>query len=212
GLDNIDKLEPIDRAMLETDLGLALRKPSYLVTYHPVTLRGEDPAIGMRDLLRAIDDGHATIVLTGVNADTGGRSMRQVAERFAHERAGRVLLAETLGARRYLSLMQIVDVVIGNSSSGLIEAPAIGTPTIDIGQRQQGRLRAPSVIHCADEPQAIRSALDRALSAEHKALAARKETPYGTAGAAERIAGVLRSHSLQGLLIKRFCDLAETSR
>lgn len=211
GLDNIERLEPLDREALEADLGIRLERPCYLVTYHPVTLRGEDPGLAMRTLLEALDDERPRLVLTGINADTGGQSMRREAERFSAARPGRVLLAETLGARRYLSLMRLSDVVVGNSSSGLLEAPAIGTPTVDIGERQQGRPRAPSVIHCAAESEAIRGALRIALSADHKAVAARRETPYGTPGAARRISRTVREHPLDSLLIKRFHDLPEAA-
>lgn len=212
GLDNIERLELLDRQTLETDLRISLVSPLYLVTYHPVTLADEDPGDAMRTMLEALDEDRPTLVITGVNADTGGSSMRAQAERFAASRADRVALVETLGARRYLSLMQLADVVVGNSSSGLLEAPAVGTPTVDIGQRQAGRLRAASVIHCAGNRGAIREALKRALSTEHRAITARRETPYGNPGAARRIAKVLREHPLDNLLMKRFYDVAETPK
>jgi len=207
GLDNIARLEPIDRAQIEAELGLRLATPSYLVTYHPATLGDEPPAQAMRTLLEGLDEDEPTIVLTGVNADTGSSAIRHEIERFAAERPNRVRMVESLGARRYLSAMRWVDVVVGNSSSGLLEAPFVGTPSIDIGVRQQGRPRAPSVIHCAAERNAIRQALRQALSPEHRAIAARRETPYGTPGAAHRIAEVLRAHPLDKLLTKRFHDL-----
>lgn len=207
GLDNIARLPLLGRAALETELGLSLSAPSLLITYHPVTLRDEDPGEAMRDLLEVADAIAGTIILTGVNADTGGSAMRREAEQFAAARPGRVLLAESLGALRYLSAMQQVDAVVGNSSSGLLEAPALGTPTVDIGERQQGRLRAPSVIHCAATRHAIAAAIRQALSPAHRAQAERRETPYGTPGAAERIAAVLRVHPLEGLLFKRFYNL-----
>jgi UDP-hydrolysing UDP-N-acetyl-D-glucosamine 2-epimerase len=207
GLDNIARLEPIDRAAIESELGLSLATPSYLVTYHPATLGDEPPAEAMRTLLEVLDEGGAKIVVTGVNADTGGTAIRREIQRFASMRPERVCVIESLGARKYLSAMRWVDVVVGNSSSGLLEAPFVGTPSVDIGVRQQGRLRAPSVIHCAAQRDAIRQALRQALSAGHKALAARRETPYGTPGAAQRIAAVLRAHPLDTLLAKRFHDL-----
>ncbi len=212
GLDNIARLPLLDRTLLEAELGITFAQPSFLVTYHPVTLRDEDPAIAMRTLLEVLDAYGGSIVLTGVNADTGATSIRLEAERFAAQRPGRVLLVETLGVLRYLSVMRQVDVVVGNSSSGLLEAPALGKPTVDIGERQQGRLRAPAVIHCDASPRAIRDAVQRALTPAHRALAARRETPYGTPGAAQRIAGVLREHALGGILIKRFHDLPVETR
>lgn len=207
GLDNIARLTLLDRPTLQADLKIQLRSPIFLVTYHPVTLHNEDPADAMRTLLAVLDDTGGTIVLTGVNADTGASSIRQEAERFAQARPGRVVLVESLGTQRYLSAISHADVVVGNSSSGLLEAPALGTPTVDIGERQQGRLRANSVIHCAATASGMRMAVEQALRPEHRAVAALRQTPYGETGAAERIAQVLASHPLEGLLVKRFHDL-----
>jgi len=207
GLDNIARLPLLGRSELEAELGVRLTTPSLLLTYHPVTLSNDDPGLAMRKLLEAADTVAGTIILTGVNADSGASSMRREIEQFAGVRPGRVVVAETLGALRYLSAMKHVDVIVGNSSSGLLEAPALGTPTVDIGDRQRGRPRAPSVIHCAATRTAIAAAIRQALTPTHRALAARRATPYGTPGAAERIAGVLRTCSLEGLLMKRFHDL-----
>ena len=133
--------------------------------------------------------------------------MRHEAQRVTKERHERFAMFESLGTLRYLSAMHHMDVVIGNSSSGLVEAPAIGTPSINIGERQQGRLLAPSVVQCEPTGPAIRAAITVALSTEHRAISAKRETPYGTPGAAHRIAEVLRSHPLEGILVKRFNDL-----
>jgi UDP-hydrolysing UDP-N-acetyl-D-glucosamine 2-epimerase len=207
GLDNIARLPLLERETLAEQLGVPLASPCLLVTYHPVTLRRQDPGQAMQVLLDVVDEIADTVILTGVNADTGGSAMREVAQRFATTRPGKVLLAESLGALRYLSAVKHADAVVGNSSSGLLEAPALGTPTVDIGERQQGRLRAPSVIHCAAEEQDIAVAIRHALSPAHRALAARRETPYGTPGAAERMLSVLRAHPLEGVLVKRFHNL-----
>jgi len=207
GLDNIARLPLIERGALELQLGLPLASPVLLLTYHPVTLREQDPGSAMQTLLEVADEQGGTLIITGVNADTGGSAMRQVAERFAAARPGKVLLVESLGSLRYLSALKHADVVVGNSSSGLLEAPALGTPTVDIGERQQGRPRAPSVVHCAAQAPDILAAIQRALSPEHRAISARCETPYGTPGAAGRIWAVLRTHPLEGLLVKRFHNL-----
>ncbi len=207
GLDNIARLPLLDRAALVAALGVPLVPPVLLVTYHPVTLRVQDSGQAMQTLLRVADGIGGTIILTGANADTGGSAMRSAAESFAAARLGRVKLAETLGAQIYLSAMKHADVVVGNSSSGLLEAPALGTPTVDIGERQQGRLRAPSVVHCSTEPHDIEAAIRRALTPEHRAISASRNTPYGTPGAAERMISVLKGHPLEGLLVKRFHNL-----
>jgi UDP-hydrolysing UDP-N-acetyl-D-glucosamine 2-epimerase len=146
-MDNIAALDPVPKEALETFLGLTLRAPAFLVTYHPVTLVDDGGLAAMQVLLSVLDDGAGSIVITGANADPGASAIRAILQVFADERPGRVVLVESLGARRYLSLMRHVDAVVGNSSSGLLEAPAVGVPTVDIGPRQQGRLRAPSVLH-----------------------------------------------------------------
>jgi len=204
-MDNIAALDAMPLEALEQYLGLTLRCPSFLVTYHPVTL-SEDAGLGaMRSLLTALDETGGTIVVTGTNADPGASGIRQVLERFAMERPGRVALVESLGVRRYLSLMAQVDAVVGNSSSGLLEAPAMGVPTVDIGSRQQGRLRAPSVLHCDEDLDGIRSTLALALSEAHRTLTQGRDTPYGRPGAARRIADVLETVSL-GSLQKPFVN------
>lgn len=207
GLDNIDRLPKMSRAELEADLGIALAAPLFLVTYHPVTLGEDGGAAAMQALLEALDECGGTVVITGTNADTGAGALRRAAQQYAQARPGRVLLVETLGARRYLSLMQCADVVVGNSSSGLLEAPAVGTPAVDIGARQAGRPRAPSVVHCGETRAEIAAALRLALSAPLRERARERVTPYGTPGAAARICAVLADHPLDGLLHKRFFDL-----
>lgn len=207
GLDNIAGMPRIERAALESDLGFALRSPSFLVTFHPVTLQDGDPGAAMRTLLGVLDDFKGSILVTGVNADPGNAAVRREVERFAADRPDRVRAVESLGAQRYLSAVAAVDVVVGNSSSGLIEAPSVGTPTVDVGDRQRGRLFAPSVVHCDEDADAIRLAVEQALSPAHRALAQQRQTPYGEPGAARRIAAIVRDHPLDGLLLKRFHDL-----
>lgn len=186
-MDNIAALEPVPKEALEAFLGLTLRPPAFLITYHPVTMDADGGLSAMQALLTAIDTSDGSIVITGVNSDPGATVIRESLQSFANARPGRVVVVESLGARRYLNLMRYVDAVVGNSSSGLLEAPAIGVPTVDIGPRQQGRLRAPSVLHCGVSAAEIRQALDMALSPKHRAIAARRDSPYGQPGAARRI-------------------------
>lgn len=205
-MDNIAALEPLPLHDLEAFLGLTLRPPVLLVTYHPVTLETDSGLAAMRALLEAIDGFGETIIVTGVNADPGSGVIRAEQQAFAKANPGRVVLVESLGARRYLSLMHHVDVVVGNSSSGLLEAPAVGVPTVDIGPRQQGRLRAPSVLHCGENTSEIRHALMRAVSPEHRELSARRDTPYGRPGTAKRIVDILQEIDIV-MTAKPFVDL-----
>jgi UDP-hydrolysing UDP-N-acetyl-D-glucosamine 2-epimerase len=204
-MDNIAALDRVNKDVLEDFLGLPLRAPTFLVTYHPVTLSEDGGLAAMQALMAALDSAGGTIVITGANADPGANTIRASLQAFANQRADRVVLVESLGARRYLSLMHHVDAVVGNSSSGLLEAPAVGVPTVDIGSRQQGRLRAASVLHSGESEAEIRQALDAALSVDHRALAARRESPYGQPGAARRIVDCLATIEL-GVPAKPFVD------
>ncbi len=204
GLDNIAALPVIPKEELEKIVGLTLAPPLFLLTYHPETLHHADPMDSLTHVLAALNEQNGTIVITGTNADTGGTEIRRALQAFAAQQPANVAYVENLGASRYLSLMRCADVVIGNSSSGLLEAPAIGTPSINIGDRQRGRPLAPSVITCAHDKEALRAALSQALADTHKKIAAKRQTPYGTAGAAERMAKILASLPLDNILRKRF--------
>ncbi len=205
-MDNIASLDIVPKKVLEKFLGLTLRAPAFLVTYHPVTLEDDGGLAAMKSLLAALDTGTGSIVITGANADLGANTIRASLKAFTAERPDRVVLVESMGARRYLSLMHHVDAVVGNSSSGLLEAPAVGVPTVDIGSRQKGRLRAPSVVHCGETTSDIRLALEKALSSDHRAIAARRESPYGRPGAARRIIDLLSIVDLTART-KPFVDL-----
>lgn len=207
GLDNIERLPALGRAELEALLGIPLQTPLFLVTYHPVTLSDNDTVAAMRAILDALAEWGGSIVITGSNADTGNAGLRIAAARFVAEHSGRALFVESLGATRYLSLMRLATAVVGNSSSGLLEAPAVGVPTVDIGERQAGRLRAPSVVHCAEDAGEIRAAIARALSPEHQIIASAKQTPYGCGGVAVRVARLLAMTPIDGILQKRFHDI-----
>jgi UDP-hydrolysing UDP-N-acetyl-D-glucosamine 2-epimerase len=207
GLDNIAHLPIVPKAELEKILGLRFASPLLLLTYHPETLHTADPTYFLEQMLNALGNQNGTIVITGTNADTGGGEIRRTLQAFAAQHPENIVYIENLGVSRYLSLMRCADVVVGNSSSGLLEAPAIGTPSINIGNRQRGRLSAPSVINCPDNIDAIHIALKTALSSAHREIAAARLTPYGSAGAAERIVKIISNFSLTGILEKRFFSL-----
>ena len=173
-----------------------------------MTLDLDDTAIPAAELLAALQSiPEAQLIFTGINADPGNRKIEQAMISFAEENRHRVTLVKSLGQQRYLSLLREADVVIGNSSSGIIEAPAVGTPTVNIGPRQRGRLRAASVIDCADDRNSIGAAIRKAMSADFRRSFADAPSPYGTGGASRRIRDRLRDASLNGILMKRFHDL-----
>ena len=206
-MDNLRTLDLMGRDGLAADLGLDLTSPLFVVTYHPVTL-ADDPARGARALTDALaQHPDAAIVITGVNADPGRDCVAEILHSFASTRdTARTKVVASLGQRRYLSLLKQADAVIGNSSSGIIEAPAIGTPTVNIGTRQAGRLRAPTVVDCDETPATINAAIDRVLTAGFRKQAPADQS-LGDGFAARRMVEVLRTASLGALRVKRFHDL-----
>lgn len=209
GLDNIARLNLMDKRELELKLNKKLRSPFFLFTFHPLTLDKTDQGGRVTEFLKAMVETNGSILVTGVNADTGSENIRAEIFKFAGLHSDSVQVVETLGSLAYLSAIAHADAVVGNSSSGLLEAPVLGVPTIDIGDRQRGRLMAPSVIHCDDDVLAFEKALEVAVSQRHRAIAARRSTPYGAPGAAQRISRVIRDHPLEGLLFKKFRDVNE---
>lgn len=206
-LDAIASLDLLDRSAAGRAVGMDLGRPTLLVTYHPATLETEPPAGTATALTEALDAvPGATVIVTGSNADAGGRQVTAVFRKYAQERP-RVRMVDSLGQLRYLSVLRHADVVVGNSSSGLIEAPALGTPTVNVGSRQDGRLKGPSVIDCENRAQDIAEAISRALS--RRARKAAISSPYGDGHAARRIAEVLATTDLTGILVKKFVTLAD---
>lgn len=208
GIDNIRKLELLGREALEAALGIKLRPPVFLVTYHPVTLDRRSPAVAARALCDALSQRLGTVIITKANADTGGRIISEVFDEFAARHTDRAVSITSLGQLRYLSAMSQADVVVGNSSSGLIEAPALKKATVNLGDRQRGRLKASSVIDCEEDAASIESALEEALSDDFRRKLANVASPYGDGGASNRIKDVLKTANLDGILMKSFYDVA----
>jgi UDP-hydrolysing UDP-N-acetyl-D-glucosamine 2-epimerase len=211
GLDNIAELDPVSREELESAVGIKLDAPILLVTYHPVTLNTLEDADFDVFLDVLAERNGMRIVFTGANADALGQKINAKIENFCEARPTTCARVTSLGFRRYLSLMRISAAVVGNSSSGIVEAPFIGVPTVNVGTRQYGRPRAPSVIDCGLTHNEIRVALDKALSKDLQSLARKCISPYGTPGAGSRIATHLRRVSLDGILRKRFFDIERQS-
>jgi UDP-hydrolysing UDP-N-acetyl-D-glucosamine 2-epimerase len=207
-LDQIARASLLDRAALGRDIGFDLGERFFVVTFHPAALDAASSDVALRALFDALDrfPDHR-ILFTKANADPDGRHINRLIEDYAARQKDRVHAVASLGSRRYLSAVATCDAVIGNSSSGLIEAPALGQPTVNIGDRQKGRLRAPSVIDCRPETDEIVKSISRALSREFQDTAARRESPYGSAGASKRICEVLAAHPLNGLTRKTFWHL-----
>jgi UDP-N-acetylglucosamine 2-epimerase len=144
------------------------------------------------------------LILTYPNADDESRSLIRLLESFSSNNSRRCRIFKSMGQKKYLSAMQNCSAVIGNSSSGIIEAPFIGTPTINIGDRQKGRSMAPSIICCDEEYDSIFSALKLSLSKKHLEVTKRKDSPYGKPGAAKKIINILSKTSFDNLIKKKF--------
>ena len=209
GLDNLTQLNLLNRAELEKALDLKLSPaPVILCTYHPVTLSEDDADYALKQLFKALDRLPSTrVVFTKGNADAGGRVINQMIDDYALKNQERVAAFVSLGQVHYLSLLREVGVVLGNSSSGIIEAPTARTPTVNIGDRQRGRLKAPSIIDCDESTDSILIAIEKALSSDFQKIAAKGETYFGEGGASKRIKQVLKETSLEGILLKHFHDL-----
>lgn len=198
GLDHLQYMNWLNRPALEQSLDLELRSPLFLVTYHPVTLDKQSPSIPMRELLMALDSfPNATVILTYPNADTGGRILIEEIERWVSQNQHRAKGFVSLGQQRYLSLMGEADVIIGNSSSGLTEAPALKKATVNVGDRQKGRLKAKSVIDTPERSQDIVKGIYQALSKEFQSMLPSVESLYGKGNVSQQIKEKLKFVPLQ---------------
>jgi UDP-hydrolysing UDP-N-acetyl-D-glucosamine 2-epimerase len=206
GLDHLARTPLMSPAELARSIGFPLAQPYVLATYHPVTAQDEDPAATAQAMLQALDSlpGHQ-VLLTFPNADNGGRAIIECMQRHAAQQPQRVALVESLGSRRYLSALAHASAVVGNSSSGIIEAPAFKVPTVNIGVRQQGRLAAASVVDCRAEHADIARALQLAISERFRERCATVVNPYGQGAASARIVQVLEARPAPAH--KRFHDL-----
>jgi len=207
GVDAIGKLTLLDRAALEAALEFKHAPRNLLITFHPATLENATAAQQMTELLAALHALENTnLIFTLPNADTDSRVLFDMVRQFVAEHSN-ARVYTSLGQLRYLSCVRQVDAVVGNSSSGLIEVPSFGKGTINIGDRQRGRLKADSVIDCAADRQSIGAALQKVYSPAFQAQLKQVRNPYGEGGASEKIVQVLREHPLDAALKKTFHDL-----
>lgn len=207
GMDSIKRTKLLSRAELEESLGFKLGEKNLLVTFHPVTLENESGRGQMDELLAALSELKDThIIFTMPNADAGGQALIEMVEDFVRHN-GNARAYNSLGQQRYLSCLEFVDAVIGNSSSGIIEVPSFKKPTINIGNRQGGRVKAQSVIDCEPTRDSIKTALKKAYSQEFQKQLATFENPYGNGGSSEKITAMLLSVDLKNILQKEFFDI-----
>jgi GDP/UDP-N,N'-diacetylbacillosamine 2-epimerase (hydrolysing) len=207
GIDDIKGFNLLSREELENKLNIKINEKSLLVTFHPETLSNESPLIQMTELLSALSEcKNTTLIFTLPNADTGGLHLIDLIERFVRENRNAYVF-KNLGRFTYLSCLATVDGVVGNSSSGFLEAPSFKIGTINIGSRQTGRIKAPSIINVNANKQEVLNAIRNLYSEEFMSLLETVKNPYGDGGASSRIKQVLKQVSLDGIIRKDFFDL-----
>ena len=208
GLDNIERLKLLDRTKLEDAIGIKLGSRSLLVTWHPVTLEPGENRAQFLTLLNTLDEMDGLkLVFTKANADTEGHLINQMIDDYVARNPRKAVSHTSMGQLRYLSTLKYVDGVVGNSSSGIIEAPSLKTGTINIGNRQRGRVRAASVIDCEPHQGDIKNALERLFSSEFTEQLITVENPHGSGDVARQIVDQLMVYPLDKILKKSFFDL-----
>ncbi len=207
GIDNINKVKLLELKELEKAICFKFHKRNLLITYHPETLDPGQAGNQIGELLAALDKLPETgLIFTMPNADTGHRIIIQKIQSYVQTRIGRAILIPSMGQLNYLSTMKLVDAVVGNSSSGIIEAPSFHIGTVNIGKRQDGRIRAASVIDCDTSEKAITKAFAKLYSPTFSKKLRTVENPYGNGGAADKILAVLKNTDFSKLIYKRFYD------
>lgn len=207
-LDNVFRLELMDRKSFEESINFKLDRRNIMITFHPVTLEDNTAEKQFRELLEAISPLEDTnFIFTKPNSDTNGRIIIQLIDEFVSKNPQRACAFVSLGQLRYLSALKFVDVVLGNSSSGIAEAPSFQVATIDIGDRQKGRIKADSVISCEPTRSSISKALEKAFSEPFQEKLKQVKNPYGEGGASQKIVDVLKTYDYSDILKKKFYDI-----
>ena len=208
GVENIKRVPLMSKEELEESIGFELGEKSLLVTYHPVTLEDHTAADQCKSLLEALDEfSDYKVIFTLPNSDTDGRVIIRLINEYVSLYSGRCMAIPSLGLRRYLSALRYVSAVVGNSSSGIIEVPSFGIPTLDIGDRQKGRIAAESVWHCDVTKCAIVEGLEKVLSPLWITSARNTQNPYDKEGTIASIHKIIRSYPLEGLPKKSFYNI-----
>ena len=211
GIDNINKLKLLSKADFENAINFELGEKNILITFHPVTLEKSTSGIQFQALLDSISELRNTkIIFTKANSDTDGRVINSMIDDYV-ARHDNTIAFTSMGQLNYLSALQFMDAVVGNSSSGLIEAPSFKIGTIDIGDRQKGRIKANSIIACSPNKESIDSALVKLYSREFQDIANNVDNPYGDGGASKEIVRIIKDTSLDNIVKKSFYDFKSVS-
>ena len=208
GVYNITHMQYPSREELEQELGTSIPEGTLLCTFHPATLDSVSPRTQCENLLRALDRfPRNKVIFTYPNNDTNGEVIIELINAYADAHPERVAVFPSLGMRRYLSALHLVAAVVGNSSSGIVEVPSMGIPTLNIGIRQQGRLAAESVVNCGVDEQQIADGLHKVLSTEWREHCRQVANPYEQPDTLQKIVEAVCSTPLNDIITKPFYDL-----
>lgn len=208
GVENIKKLPLMSKLEIEKELDFTIDKNTILVTYHPVTLGNRTAKDDIDDFIAALEERKdLRVVFTMPNSDTGSQFIVDAINEFVEKNLGRAKAYKSLGVKRYLSVMRQVAAVVGNSSSGLMEVPSFGIPTLNIGDRQKGRMAADSVFNCGTDKASILHGLEIIMTETFRAKAALTKNPYEKEGTARSIFDIISTYPLNELNQKHFFDI-----
>ena len=208
GIENIKKLNLLNKDEFEKSIKFKLAKKNILITFHPVTLENSSAREQFNELLNALDELEETnFIFTKANSDTDGDVINKMIDEYVSENSQKAVAFASLGQLRYLSAIKFVDIVLGNSSSGLLEVPSFKKATINIGDRQKGRARASSVIDVRPIKEEILAAIKRAYSKEFEQTLKDTINPYDGGNPSKKMVKILKEIKLDGILKKKFYDI-----
>ena len=207
GIENIKKLNLLSKAEFEKSINFKLGKKNILVTFHPVTLENGTAKEQFNEILNALNELKDTnIIFTKANSDTNGLVISKTIEEYVKTHKNCICFT-SLGQLRYLSALKFVDIVLGNSSSGLTEAPSFKVATVNIGDRQKGRIKAGSVIDCEPKKDEILGAINKAYSSDFRQILKDVVNPYDGGDSSKKIVEILKNANLDDILKKKFYDI-----
>ena len=208
GIENIKKLNLLNKDEFEKSIKFKLAKKNILITFHPVTLENSSAREQFNELLNALDELEETnFIFTKANSDTDGDVINKMIDEYVSENSQKAVAFVSLGQLRYLSAIKFVDIILGNSSSGLLEVPSFKKATINIGDRQKGRARASSVIDVRPVKEEILAAIKRAYSKEFEQTLKDAINPYDGGNPSKKMVKILKEIKLEGILKKKFYDI-----
>ena len=208
GVDSIKNINLLPKNKLTKKFGINFKEKNILITYHPVTLSGDYENTGLINLLNFLEQTQDIFfIFTMPNADPGYEIIKKLKKDFVNNNIDRAIYFDSMGHKNFLSTMNCVDAIVGNSSSGILEAPTFKIATINIGERQEGRLKAKSIIDCSNDIESIRKAFKKIYSEKFQAKLLKVKNPYGNGNAAKKIMSILQNIQIPSSLKKKFYEI-----